>query len=222
VTSASLQERLAELFLRHDPISIYFPEHGNEEEYAPEAKAVAAQLHSCKTEDQCLELVHASFVDFFGAPIAGGREQYADVAAEVWALRQTQSIPLRTPMLDEVVKSDRRFTIWKYTVSHSSLLLRSTKSDGVPTRIDVLFKGVREFHLPTNFTGVSIVEASEMEVQQLGILRRSPSVDKSDKVFKVQGRDFVGYVTAMAAFCHEDEREYYEPSFFHPVEVLGP
>jgi len=36
----------------------------------------------------------------------------------------------------EIITSDRLFQIWNYTVSHCSLLLRSTKSDGFPDRND--------------------------------------------------------------------------------------
>ncbi len=38
---------------------------------------------------------------------------------------------------------DRRFQLWAYTVSHGSLLLRSTKTDDEPTRVDVLFRNVK-------------------------------------------------------------------------------
>jgi hypothetical protein len=117
-------------------------------------------------------------------------------------------------MSTEIIKSDRRFQIWNYTVSHSSLLFRSTKSDGVPTRIDVLFKGVEEFHLPTSFTGLSITEASDADVRKLCSLRTSPTFAKDLKVFKVQGTDFLGYVAALIVISHEDEGEYGHPSFF--------
>lgn len=119
-------------------------------------------------------------------------------------------------MSNEIIKSDRRFQIWNYTVSHCSLLLRSTKSDGFPTRIDVLFKGVSVFHLPTSFTGLAITEASEAEAQKFCSLRQSLSLGKDRKVFTVQGIDFVGYVAALIAVCHEDEGEYNDPGFFDP------
>jgi|SRR5947209_3708 hypothetical protein len=116
----------------------------------------------------------------------------------------------------EIIKSDRRFQIWNYTVGHLSLLLRSTKSADSGTRIDVLFKGVKAFHLPTSFTGLSIAEASEEDARKLCSLRQSLSFGKDVKVFKVQGIDFVGYVAALIVFCHEDEGEYNDPGFFDP------
>jgi hypothetical protein len=117
-------------------------------------------------------------------------------------------------MATQIIKSERRFQIWKYTVGHTQMLLRSTKSPDFPTRIDVFFKGVEAFHMPTIFTGLSIAEASEEEIRTLCSLRQSPSFGKSTKVFKVQGSDFLGYVAALIVVCHEDGGEYDDPSFF--------
>jgi hypothetical protein len=99
-------------------------------------------------------------------------------------------------MPTEIINSERMFQIWKYTVGHSQLLLRSTKSPTSPTRIDVLFKGVTQFHLPTSFAGLSLAEGTDAEVRQLCILRESPRFGKDVKVFTVKGSDFLGYVAA--------------------------
>jgi hypothetical protein len=117
-------------------------------------------------------------------------------------------------MRAEIISSEREFQIWKYTVGHSQLLLRSTKSPTSPTRIDVLFKGVAQFHLPTSFTGLSIAEGTGADVKRLCSLHASPSLDKDVKVFTIKGVDFVGYVAALVVFSHEDEGEYDDPSFF--------
>jgi len=69
-------------------------------------------------------------------------------------------------MPTQIINSEREFQIWKYTVGHSQLLLRSTKAPNLPTRIDVLFKGVSEFHLPTALSGLSVQEASERSNQK--------------------------------------------------------
>jgi hypothetical protein len=119
-------------------------------------------------------------------------------------------------MATEIINSKRFFQLWSYSVSHSELLFRSTKSTEFPTRIDVLLKGVKEFHLPTTSKGLSITEASDADIQRLCTLRQSPSLGKDVKVFTVQGADFVGYVAALIVLCHEDEGEYHDPSFFAP------
>src|ERR1051326_8377775 len=117
-------------------------------------------------------------------------------------------------MPTKIINSERTFKLWKYTVGHSQLLLRSTKSPQCPTRIDVFFKGVSAFHLPTSFTGLSIAEAPKADVQKLCTLPESFLFDGGAKVYKVEGTDFVGYVAALMVACHEDEGEYHAPSFF--------
>ena len=112
------------------------------------------------------------------------------------------------------ISSNRRFQVWSYKVGHSELLLRATKTDEFPTRIDVLFKGVKEFHLPTLCDGLSITDASDEEVLKLCDLRKSPTLFNREKVFVVQGTDFVGYVAALGVFSHEDKGEYVDPSVF--------
>ena len=119
-------------------------------------------------------------------------------------------------MSTEIINSGRFFQLWSYTVSHSELLFRSTKCPEFRTRIDVFFKGVSEFHLPTTSHGLSITEASDSDVQKVCSLRKSLSPDDGIKLFMVQGTDFVGHVTALLVACHEDEGEYDEPSFFAP------
>lgn len=119
-------------------------------------------------------------------------------------------------MTTEIINSKRFFQLWSYSVSHTELLFRSTKSTEYSTRIDVLFKGVKEFHLPTTAQGLLIKEASDADLRKLCILRQLQSFSKDIKVFIVQGADFVGYVAALIALSHADEGEYHDPSFFAP------
>src|SRR5215469_6385697 len=100
-------------------------------------------------------------------------------------------------MATQIINSERRFQIWTYWVSHQQLLLRSNKSPDAPTRIEVLFEGVMEFHLPTIFGGLSVQLASDDEIRNLCILRASfLSEFRQFKIYMVKGTDFVGYVAA--------------------------
>jgi hypothetical protein len=123
-------------------------------------------------------------------------------------------------MPTQIINSERSFQIWKYTVGHSQLLLRSTKARNVPTRIDVFFKGVSEFHLPTTLSGLSVQEASDDQIRKLCSLRESASFNHGVKVYMVKGMDYLGYVAALVVACHEDEGEYDEPSFFSKNNML--
>jgi len=110
-----------------------------------------------------------------------------------------------------IVEFQRHFQMWKFTVSHGMLLLRSTKSPNHPTRVDVLFKNVARINMPTTFDGFIVSAASEAEtqdlVQQLGTLalhRRH--------TFLIEGSNFRGHVVAGIVVWHEDEGEYSQPS----------
>jgi hypothetical protein len=114
---------------------------------------------------------------------------------------------------EKLFESPRLFQLWAYTVSHSWLLLRSTQEPGVPTRIDVCFGDVAAIHLPRLMTGLSIIESSSSVEEGLVML---PGVDlvRGRTVFHVSGPSYVGYVIASFAEWHEDDGQYYEPSYF--------
>lgn len=88
------------------------------------------------------------------------------------------------------------FQMWRYTVSHGQLLLRSTKEDGEQTtRIDILFKGVRRIDMPTLTNGLRIKPARK-------------------RAFSVSGDGWKGSVSALGGWVREDEGDYAEPSPF--------
>ena len=122
-------------------------------------------------------------------------------------------------MSTNVLNSDRNFQIWKYTVGHRQLLLRSTKTPDLSTRIDVFFKGVRELHLPVSLDGLSITESSEEELRSQCLLK-SPTYGNDTKVFRLQGSNYLGYVAALVVVYHEDYGEYDDPSFFAKNNIL--
>ena len=125
----------------------------------------------------------------------------------------------RIVMRANIIDSERRFQVWKYTVGHRQLLLRSTKSLTSPTRIDVFFKGVVQFHLPTSLAGLSIAEVDASDINEC---RNLPElgIKKETNVYKVTTKSFVGYVVSLTAAFHEDEGEYDDPSFFAKENIL--
>ena|SRR6266478_5003521 len=123
-------------------------------------------------------------------------------------------------MSSKPINFERSFQIWKYTVGHGQLLLRSTKSPGHQTRIDVFFKNVGAVHLPSTFDGLSIVEGSNDEALKMSVLDSSSITKGHRKLFIVRGSDFLGYVVAAIVVCHEDEGEYHEPSYFAKNNII--
>jgi hypothetical protein len=104
----------------------------------------------------------------------------------------------------------RVFQLWAYTVSHGQLLLRSTKAEGLPTRIDLLFKDVVALKLPSTFNELSVSEATAEDV---GL---SLTVVGGRSVWRVAGPGFDGFVAAGAMVAHEDDGEYGDPSAVYP------
>lgn len=106
---------------------------------------------------------------------------------------------------------DRKFLIWKYSPSHSQLLLRSGKDDQHKTLIDILFKGVDLIHIPTHFHRFRITEISKEEFKALHLSIGS-SDDLEDRYFQVEGDGWKGFVVASSFFWIEEDAEYNDAS----------
>lgn len=106
---------------------------------------------------------------------------------------------------------DRKFQIWKYSASHSQLLLRSGKDDTHKTLIDILFKGVDLIHIPTIFDRFRITEITKAEFQALHISLGN-SDDLENRYFRVEGDGWQGIIVALAFFWVEEDAEYHDQS----------
>ncbi|WP_329246339.1 hypothetical protein OG417_51480 [Actinoallomurus sp. NBC_01490] len=70
----------------------------------------------------------------------------------------------------ELFRSDRAFTVWAYTISHSQLLLRTrtTMQDGSrQSRIDIVFKPVRAMKVRIEYDGLVIRCATPAEARRI-------------------------------------------------------
>lgn len=93
-----------------------------------------------------------------------------------------------------ILDSEWTFAVWKYTVGHSMLLLRSVKSEVAARRVDVLFVGVEHMEIPTTMDGLRIA---------------------GHGTYEVSGPHWRGSVTALGCAVREDSGEYFDPSPFH-------
>ena len=100
----------------------------------------------------------------------------------------------------------RMFQVWAYTVSHGQLLLRSTKTDKIPTRVDILFKDMVALKLPSAFEELEIIEST---AEHVGLHQ---DAIKGRTVWSLRGPGFDGFVVAGAMAVHEDDGEYDAPS----------
>lgn len=118
-------------------------------------------------------------------------------------------------MSNPIVSFSRRFQLWTYMTSHGQLLLRSAKSKGYNTRIDVLFKDVYALHAGAYFFDVSILEVDKNELaKQFGDL--SAFEEPGVKWFLLQTSKWSGFVCAGGVFWKEDNGEFHESSQLIP------
>src|SRR5579885_2951466 len=115
--------------------------------------------------------------------------------------------------MKELVRFEGPFQIWKYTVSHSELLLRRTRSEGTEykkfkTRVDVFFKPVAYLQLPSGFNGLKLEEMEPGEIDLPYKLKRD------EKIFRLTGENYIGYVVAYLALWDEAEKSFSDPSKF--------
>jgi hypothetical protein len=106
-----------------------------------------------------------------------------------------------------IIKSGRMFEVWRYTASHSQLLLRSNKGADSTTRLEILFTNVAFMAVPPVMRGMTIVECGPDELPAclngMGI---------STPWYRIETGGSAGYVAAAMVVVNEDELEYHEPS----------
>jgi hypothetical protein len=75
---------ISEALFKADPIGINFDT--NTDEYEQEAGTIIPRLSSAKSEEDVQSIVYEEFCRWFDPIIAGPREKYASVSAEIWKL----------------------------------------------------------------------------------------------------------------------------------------
>lgn len=115
-------------------------------------------------------------------------------------------------MNEVLFKSPRSFKIWRYNVSHRQLLLRSTKENDAPTRVDILFKDVIAIKLHTELLGLTIRRISPAEVDSFANEMKGLISDRRT-LFSIESARCSGYVLAGQMEQAEDTGEYDEPSY---------
>ena len=83
-----LRRRILHALIETDPISIYFKDAKNEDEYRTEADAILSLLPECTSQSELQEILWKVFRASFGDRIVGSRDRYAEVAAVLWQVVQ--------------------------------------------------------------------------------------------------------------------------------------
>ncbi|GAA1690415.1 hypothetical protein GCM10009765_44880 [Fodinicola feengrottensis] len=115
--------------------------------------------------------------------------------------------------MEALASWDRPFGIWHYTLSHSTLLLRSIDPAQSPNRIDVLFTMVSRICLSEFYESLTIHLASTEE--KASVLDEDLRSEPRARLYLINGgRD---YVVASNCNWHEDEGDQHSPSAFGPL-----
>jgi hypothetical protein len=111
-------------------------------------------------------------------------------------------------MSDSLFVSTRVFQLWLYTVSHSTLLLRSVKSGAEATRIDLLFKSVRRISMSSTLNGV------DLRIIPVSLLSRQADETADRCAMSLSGGTLDNWILCGSWASHEDDGEYGDPSHF--------
>ena len=108
-------------------------------------------------------------------------------------------------------KSDRRFVVFSYGVTHGLLLLRSGRTDRHKTRIDILIRDVRALEIRAWFEGFEVAEGS---ISNLVGFRSNPDqvFEPGNKIYILRGQSWEGFILGGTLFIHEDNEEFTAPS----------
>jgi hypothetical protein len=103
--------------------------------------------------------------------------------------------------------------MWDYSVSHSTLLLRSVGGGDVPSRIDVAFFGVRALHIRDEYASLSIEKATD--VMAAGVLAVNSVPGEPLARYLINGGP--DYILATNVAWEEDDGDHRSPSRFGPL-----
>jgi hypothetical protein len=115
-----------------------------------------------------------------------------------------------------IFSSNRKFEVWRYTVSHHQLLIRSNKHNSSSTRIEVLFKDVVFMAIPPVMNGLTITKCDAIDDVPLANLAGLHSLKPW---YRIDADRLVGYVAAGAFITNEDELGYEDASPLMPVAL---
>lgn len=146
-----------------------------------------------------------------GMRAAGSGWIMSGVYVEAWLSRDDQFVAGQ-----EILRSEREFTVWAFTVSHGQLLLRAGPVDGQP-RIDVLFKPVEAMKLRAGYEGLVVRCATVAERER--VLASTGLAGQALRVLVIETATEFDYVVTGAVGWREDGGRDNDPSslaFFPP------
>jgi hypothetical protein len=115
-----------------------------------------------------------------------------------------------------LIQSDRIFSLWDYTPSHTQLLIRSPMTHGETTNFDIRFDAVQFVYVPAFFKGITIDLADANAAEP--ILAPLPPQLRDFRVFLIRSGDMTWYVIAGAVYHQENTLGPFTPWFDLPPD----
>jgi hypothetical protein len=112
--------------------------------------------------------------------------------------------------MNEYDKGD--FSLWKYTISHSSLLIRRPKAESRSLNSDVVFVGVEFICLPLRLSDFVVETANADDVSRISQIANSP-VDPKKCFVLVEGGLRLHFVIALQCVREENDLDMFEARF---------
>ncbi|GAB3932180.1 hypothetical protein [Micromonospora vulcania] len=143
------------------------------------------------------------------------------MTADVWLFKDGDFAPGA-----ELLRSEREFQLWSYSVSHSQLLLRANRmpqGDQLPTTIEVLFKPVKAVQIQEAYLGLVIRCATEEESARIldGVSDYGYRSHEA-RVLLLESEGATGYVVTSAVGWREGVMSPVQASFFNSVHPDWP
>ncbi len=116
-------------------------------------------------------------------------------------------------------KSERKFGLFSYGVSHGPLLLRSGKTEEHGTRLEVLITDVRVMEIRVWFTGIHI---QEVELARLAnrLSRPAGMFEAGLKAYLLSSSEWEGFVLGGSLHTAEDDGSFFDLSAFQKAYML--
>jgi hypothetical protein len=117
-------------------------------------------------------------------------------------------------------KSDRKFSVFSYSVGHGPLLLRSGRTDEHHTRIDVLILDVRAVEIRSWFEGFEIALVDHDYLREFRS-RPTEMMEPGLNAYSISGKEWQGFIVGGTLYVHEDEADFTAPSAFAAANFVG-
>jgi hypothetical protein len=111
-----------------------------------------------------------------------------------------------------IIDCKRKFAVFSYNINHGLLLIRSGKTPAHRTRIDILFQDVWAIECRTEFEDLRIEEVAPDFLNSVRS-KAAAVLEPGHKVYALKSSDWVGFVVGGIVSHHEDEGEFFAPSY---------